>query len=240
LSGFFYFQLFVIAIFATLIQNLKMNKPLIAPSILAADFLNLGNEIEMLNLSQADYIHVDVMDGMFVPNISFGMPVIKAIHKIAKKPLDVHLMIEKPDRYLEEFKKVGADILTVHYEACPHLNRTLQAIKTLGMKAGVSLNPHTPINVLDDIIHDIDLVLLMTVNPGFGGQKFIEHSYEKVIKLKKLITNTECNTLVEVDGGVTLDNHKRLYDAGVDVLVAGSTVFASENPTKTIEMLKSV
>ncbi|MDA3891639.1 MAG: ribulose-phosphate 3-epimerase [Salinivirgaceae bacterium] len=217
-----------------------MKTPIIAPSILAADFTNLGHDIEMLNNSQADWIHVDVMDGMFVPNISFGMPVIKAVNGIAKKPLDVHLMIENPDRYLEQFKKVGAEILTVHYEACPHLHRTLQAIKDLGMKAGVSLNPHTPINVLNDIIHDIDVVLIMTVNPGFGGQVFIEHSYKKIAKLKELITKTNSKTLIEVDGGVTTDNSKKLVEAGVDILVAGSSVFASDNPSKTIELLKSV
>jgi ribulose-phosphate 3-epimerase len=215
-----------------------MKKPLIAPSILAADFLNLGRDIEMLNSSEADWIHVDVMDGMFVPNISFGMPVIQAVNKIANKPLDVHLMIEKPERYLEVYKNLGAHFLTVHYEACPHLHRTLQAIKTLGMKAGVSLNPHTPINVLEEIIHDIDMVLIMTVNPGFGGQKFIEHSYTKISKLKALIVKTNSNTLIEVDGGVTLDNHKKLVQAGVDVLVAGNTVFASANPAETIIALK--
>jgi len=217
-----------------------MKTPLIAPSILAADFLNLGRDIEMLNNSQADWIHVDVMDGMFVPNISFGMPVIQAVNKIATKPLDVHLMIEKPERYLEVYKNLGAHYLTVHYEACPHLHRTLQAIKALGMKAGVSLNPHTPVNVLDDIIHDIDMVLIMTVNPGFGGQKFIEHSYTKISKLKALIVKTGAKTLIEVDGGITLENSKKLVEVGVDVLVAGNTIFASENPQKTIELLKLV
>lgn len=215
-----------------------MKTPLIAPSILAADFLNLGRDIEMLNRSEADWIHVDVMDGMFVPNISFGMPVIQAVKKIAKKPLDVHLMIENPDRYLETFKQIGTDILTVHYEACPHLHRTLQAIKALGMKAGVSLNPHTPINVLEEIIHDIDMVLIMTVNPGFGGQKFIEHSYTKISKLKALIVKTSSNTLIEVDGGVTLNNCKKLVEVGTDILVAGNTVFASKNPAETIIALK--
>lgn len=215
-----------------------MKTPLIAPSILAADFLNLGRDIEMLNRSEADWIHVDVMDGMFVPNISFGMPVIQAVKKIAKKPLDVHLMIENPDRYLETFKQIGTDVLTVHYEACPHLHRTLQAIKALGMKAGVSLNPHTPINVLEEIIHDIDMVLIMTVNPGFGGQKFIEHSYTKISKLKALIVKTNSNTLIEVDGGVTLNNCKKLVEVGVDVLVAGNTIFASANPKETIIALK--
>ncbi|MFA6402472.1 MAG: ribulose-phosphate 3-epimerase [Salinivirgaceae bacterium] len=215
-----------------------MKSPLVAPSLLAADFGNLARDVEMLNHSQADWIHIDVMDGMFVPNISFGFPVIKAVQKIAKKPLDVHLMIEQPDRYLEQFKQVGAEILTVHYEACPHLHRTLQAIKVLGMKAGLSLNPHTPINVLNDIVHDVDMVLIMSVNPGFGGQQFIEHSYAKISKLKELITKAGSNTLIEVDGGVTLENSRKLVDAGVDVLVAGNTVFASDNPAKTIEMLK--
>ena len=217
-----------------------MNSPLISPSILAADFGHLASDIEMLNSSKADYIHVDVMDGMFVPNISFGTPVIKFINKYAKKPLDVHLMIENPDRYLEQFKQVGADILTVHYEACPHLHRTLQAIKALGMKAGVSLNPHTPINILNDIIHDIDMVLIMSVNPGFGGQKFIEHSYNKISKLKELIVKTGSDTLIEVDGGVNFDNYKKLVEVGVDILVAGNTVFSSDNPVKTIEELKNI
>ncbi len=215
-----------------------MKQHLIAPSILSADFDNLGNDIKMINASKADWIHVDVMDGMFVPNISFGTPVIKAVKKIAAKPLDVHLMINDPNRYLEHFKQAGADILTVHYEACTHLHRTLQAIKILGIKAGVSLNPHTPVNVLNDIIHDIDVVLIMSVNPGFGGQKFIEHSYNKISKLKELIVKTNSNTLIEVDGGVNLNNYKKLIEVGTDVLVAGNTVFASDNPTKTIEKLK--
>jgi ribulose-phosphate 3-epimerase len=216
-----------------------MKTPLVAPSLLSADFGNLARDVEMLNNSQADWIHIDVMDGMFVPNISFGFPVIKAVRKIAKKPLDVHLMIEQPDRYLEQFKLVGAEILTVHYEACTHLHRTLQAIKALGLKAGVSLNPHTPVNVLNDIIHDVDMVLIMSVNPGFGGQKFIEHSYAKISKLKELIIKTGSKTLIEVDGGVTLENAHKLVTAGVDVLVAGNTVFASINPANTIELLKN-
>lgn len=217
-----------------------MKTPLIAPSILSADFGNLARDIEMLNTSTADWIHVDVMDGVFVPNISFGFPVIKAVQKVAKKPLDVHLMIVEPDRYIQQFKEAGAEILTVQYEACTHLHRTLQAIKTSGMKAGVALNPHTPINLLNDIIHDIDMVLIMSVNPGFGGQKFIEHSYTKISKLKELITKAGSNTLIEVDGGVTLQNYKQLIEAGVDVLVAGNTVFASADPVKTIETLKQV
>jgi ribulose-phosphate 3-epimerase len=217
-----------------------MKTPKIAPSILAADFGHLADDIEMLNTSKAAYIHVDVMDGMFVPNISFGPPVIKFVQKHAKKPLDVHLMIENPDRYLEQFKQVGAELLTVHYEACPHLHRTIQAIKALGMKAGVSLNPHTPINVLNDIINDIDVVLIMSVNPGFGGQKFIEHTYEKVTKLKGLIVKNNADTLIEIDGGVNLDNYKKLVEVGVDILVAGSTVFASDNPMQMIDQLMFV
>ncbi|MBI9068428.1 MAG: ribulose-phosphate 3-epimerase [Salinivirgaceae bacterium] len=215
-----------------------MKAPLIAPSLLSADFAYLARDIEMINNSEADWFHIDIMDGMFVPNISFGFPVLKAIQKHAKKPLDVHLMIEKPDRYLEDFKNAGAEILTVHYEACPHLHRTLQAIKALGMKAGVSLNPHTPVNVLDDIISDIDLVLIMSVNPGFGGQKFIEHTYEKVRKLKQLITSNKAKTIIEIDGGVTVENASKLVEAGANVLVAGSTVFNSENPVQAIIDLK--
>jgi len=217
-----------------------MNAPLIAPSILSADFGNLARDIKMLNNSDADFIHVDVMDGMFVPNISFGIPVIKFVKKHARKPLDVHLMIENPDRYIQDFKNVGADILTVHYEACKHLHRTLQNIKSLGMKAGVSLNPHTPVNILNDIIHDIDWVLIMSVNPGFGGQKFIEHTYQKIEKLKELIVKTDSKTLIEVDGGVNLDNYKKLFEAGVDIMVAGNTVFSAKNPTETITALKKV
>lgn len=217
-----------------------MNTPIISPSILAADFGYLARDIEMINQSEAEWIHVDVMDGMYVPNISFGFPVIDAVKRHAKKPLDVHLMIEDPDRYIERFKKAGAEILTVHYEACRHLHRTIQAIKALGMKAGVSLNPHTPVNVLDDIIHDIDLVLIMTVNPGYGGQTFIEHSYEKVRKLKVMIKKAHSDCLIEVDGGVVHNNAKALVKAGVDVLVAGSSVFNAADPIASVAKLKKL
>nr|WKN35127.1 ribulose-phosphate 3-epimerase [Tunicatimonas sp. TK19036] len=210
----------------------------IAPSILAADFGNLQQAIEMLNQSEADWIHVDVMDGVFVPNISFGMPVIKAIEPHAKKPLDVHLMITDPDRYLEDFQQLGADRLTVHYEACPHLHRTVQHIKELGCKAGVAINPHTSVHLLEDILADVDLVLVMSVNPGFGGQEFIERTYHKVRELKKLIQVTNSSALIEVDGGVSTKNAAQLSEAGVNAFVAGSFVFKSEDPVETIANLK--
>lgn len=213
---------------------------LIAPSVLSADFLNLGRDIEMINRSEADWFHVDVMDGRFVPNISFGMSIIKQMKSKAQKPLDVHLMIVEPEKYFEDFQKAGADVLTVHYEASTHLHRSLQAIKALGMKAGVSLNPHTPVHLLENIITDIDLVLIMSVNPGFGGQKFIPQALDKIRAVKKMITDAGANTMIEIDGGVTLDNAAEIIDAGCDVLVAGNTVFSSENPTETIKKLKNI
>jgi ribulose-phosphate 3-epimerase len=213
---------------------------LISPSLLASDFANLQSECEMLNKSDADWYHLDVMDGVFVPNISFGMPVIAAINKHTLKPLDVHLMIENPDSYIKDFKAVGANILTVHYEACTHLHKTLQSIKDEGMKAGVALNPHTPVELLEGIINEVDLVLIMSVNPGFGGQKFIESTYEKVRKMKALITKNGAETKIEIDGGVTSANAKKLIEAGADVLVAGSFVFKSDNPSQTIADLKNV
>jgi ribulose-phosphate 3-epimerase len=213
---------------------------IIAPSILAADFANLQQAVSMLNESEADWIHVDVMDGVFVPNISFGMPVIKAIKKHARKPLDVHLMIVQPERYVEAFHEVGADSLTVHIEASTHLHRTIQQIKATGMKAGVAINPHTPVSLLQDIIADIDLVCMMSVNPGFGGQKFIEHTYKKVSELKQLISATNSKALIEIDGGVNQDNAKPLIQAGAGVLVAGNFVFSAPNPKEVIQRLKSI
>ena len=213
---------------------------LIAPSLLAADFANLQRDSEMLNKSQADWFHIDIMDGVFVPNISFGVPVLKAIAKHATKPLDVHLMIVNPDQYIETFADLGSAVLTVHYEACNHLHRTLQKIKSCGMKAGVALNPHTPIAVLESIIKDVDVICLMSVNPGFGGQSFIEETYTKVETLKALIQEKRSTTLIEIDGGVTNKNAKQLIDAGADVLVAGSYVFGAEDPIQTIAGLKEI
>jgi ribulose-phosphate 3-epimerase len=215
-----------------------MKNTLIAPSVLAADFANLQRDIEMINNSEADWFHIDIMDGVFVPNISFGMPVLEAITKHAKKTIDVHLMIVDPDRYIKTFAALGSNILTVHYEACTHLHRTLQAIKAEGMKAGVALNPHTNIDLLEDVIQDIDMVCIMSVNPGFGGQSFIENTYSKVEKLKALIQRKNAPTLIEIDGGVTDKNALQLVNAGADVLVAGNFVFKAENPTQTIIDLK--
>lgn len=213
---------------------------LVSPSILASDFANLQIEVEMLNSSEADFIHVDIMDGVFVPNISFGVPVTQAIKKHAKKPLDVHLMIVEPDRYLETFKDAGADIISVHYEACPHLHRSIQAIKALGVKAGVAINPHTPVDLLKEVIFDIDLVCMMSVNPGFGGQKFIENTYDKISRLKELILSKNAETKIEIDGGVNIQNAPKLMEAGADILVAGSFVFNSPDPVQTIHELKSI
>lgn len=213
---------------------------IIAPSILAADFANLQRDVEMLNASDADWIHVDIMDGEFVPNISFGLPVTAAIYKHAMKSLDVHLMIVKPERYVEEFRKAGADIISVHIEACPHLHRNLQQIKALGAKAGVAINPHTPVSALEGIIEEADLICLMSVNPGFGAQKFIESTYAKTSQLKELVVKRASKALIEIDGGVNLTTAPLLIQAGADVLVAGNFVFSAANPTQVIAQLKAL
>lgn len=213
---------------------------LIAPSVLAADFANLQRDIEMINSSEADWFHIDIMDGVFVPNISFGMPVLEAISKHAKKTIDVHLMIIDPDRYIKTFADLGSNILTVHYEACTHLHRTLQAIKAEGMKAGVALNPHTNVSLLEDVIKDIDMVCIMSVNPGFGGQSFIENTYKKIKDLKEMIVRNNASTIIEIDGGVTNKNAVALVQAGADVLVAGNYVFKAEDPIATISDLKKI
>lgn len=214
--------------------------PLIAPSLLSADFLNLAKDIDMINNSEADWFHLDVMDGRFVPNISFGLPVISAVHRKATKTLDVHLMILEPEKYIAEFAKAGANYLSVHIEACPHLHRSVQMIHAEGMKAGVAINPHTPISALEDIIADIDLVCMMSVNPGFGGQKFIPHTLKKIAQLKALIQQTGSKALIEIDGGVTLENAEAIIKAGADVLVAGNTVFSAADPSATISKLKAI
>ncbi len=214
-------------------------KTLVAPSLLSADFLNLGRDIEMVNNSEADWFHLDIMDGVFVPNISFGMSVVSAIHSVAKKPLDVHLMIIQPDKYIQEFKDAGASILSVHIESCQHLHRSLQSIKKAGMKAGIVLNPHTPVNSLEDIINEADMVLLMSVNPGFGGQKFIVQTLDKISRLKEMILRKNLTTLIEVDGGVDMNNAKSIVSAGADILVAGNAIFKASNPPEMIKLLKS-
>lgn len=217
-----------------------MKSPILAPSILASDFANLEREVTMLNNSQADWLHIDIMDGVFVPNISMGLPVVEAIKRHARKPMDVHLMIVEPERYVEAFRKAGAEVVSVHIEACNHLHRNIQQIKSLGCKAGVAVNPHTSISQLENIIQDIDLVCLMSVNPGFGGQKFIEHTYQKVKTLRNLINQTGSKALIEIDGGVNLQNAKPLMDAGADVLVAGNFVFSASDPTAVIAQLKGL
>ena len=215
-------------------------KHLIAPSLLSADFAYLREDIELINISQADWFHLDIMDGVFVPNISFGIPVIKAIKRYAHKKLDVHLMIVDPDRYIDNFVDAGADIITVHYEACTHLHRTVYEIKNSGLKAGVAINPHTNINLLEDVINDLDVVLIMSVNPGFGGQKFIENTYSKIENLKKLILKKQAGTLIEIDGGVNLSNAAKLIKAGANVLVAGNSIFSSDNPADVIMKFKNI
>ncbi|MFM8432540.1 MAG: ribulose-phosphate 3-epimerase [Bacteroidota bacterium] len=216
-----------------------MEMPLIAPSILSADFANIQRDVEMINSSEADWFHIDIMDGVFVPNISFGFPVLKAIQRHARKPLDVHLMIVQPERYINRFKEAGAEILTVHLEACSHLHRTVQEIRNAGMKPGVAINPHTSVQLLEDLITDIDLVCVMSVNPGFGGQKFIENTYRKVEALNNLISKRNSKALIEIDGGVDLNNASSLVKSGADVLVAGNTVFSSKDPLETIRYLKT-
>ncbi len=217
-----------------------MKKHLVAPSVLAANFANLEADFAMVNNSEADWYHVDIMDGRFVPNISFGMDIVKTMKGLAEKPLDVHLMILEPEKYIERFRDAGAEVITVHYEACPHLHRTLQQIKATGAKAGVALNPHTDVSLLEGIIEDIDLVCLMSVNPGFGGQKFIYHTIPKIKKLKEIITIHNAPTLIEIDGGVGLQNAEKILQAGADVLVAGSSVFKAKNPTEAIAQLKGI
>jgi len=213
---------------------------IVAPSLLAADFLNLERDIEMLNRSEADWIHLDIMDGVFVPNISFGFAVTNLLKKVTRKPLDTHLMIVQPEKFVDEVAATGTTFMNVHYEACPHLHRVIQQIRSKGMKPAVTLNPHTPVSVLEDILNDLDMVLLMSVNPGFGGQQFIEHSVEKAARLKEMITRRGASTLIEVDGGVNLETGKRLVDAGADVLVAGSYVFSSDDPEEAIRGLKAL
>lgn len=225
---------------STFASNLFIMSHLIAPSVLAADFANIQRDVEMINNSEADWFHIDIMDGVFVPNISFGFPVMEAIKKHATKPLDVHLMIVDPDKYISTFKKAGADVLTVHYEACNHLHRTIQAIKAEGMKAGVAINPHTPVSLLKDVIVDLDLVCIMSVNPGFGGQKFIRNTFTRVQELKQMIVEAESDCLIEIDGGVGTDNAKLLVECGADVLVAGSSVFGAESPVEAVSLLKKL